>query len=79
MLGEADRFSENRPDGLDVTDGSSIPPELLALRAFLYEPSVMNGAEFLRRLRKTGKRRGVAVRFVATRGKGSHGTVFFGV
>ena len=38
----------------------------------------MNGAEFLRRLQWLGKQRGVTVSFVAERGKGSHGTVYFG-
>jgi len=38
----------------------------------------MTGAEFLRRLQRLGKQRGVTVRFVAERGKGSHGTVYFG-
>ncbi len=39
----------------------------------------MTGAEFLRRLQRLGKQRGVTVRFVAERGKGSHGTVYFGL
>lgn len=38
----------------------------------------MNGNEFLRRLRKYGKSHDLAVEFVATRGKGSHGTVYLG-
>ncbi|MCX7013448.1 MAG: type II toxin-antitoxin system HicA family toxin [Candidatus Sumerlaeota bacterium] len=38
----------------------------------------MNGKEFIRRVRKAGKRNGVAVRFVPRRGKGSHGTLFYG-
>ena len=38
----------------------------------------MTGAEFLRRLQRLGHMRGVTVRFVAERGKGSHGTVYFG-
>ncbi len=37
----------------------------------------MTGAEFVRRTRKIGHRRGVAVRF-ETHGKGSHGTLYFG-
>jgi len=32
----------------------------------------------LRRLRRLGSRRGVAVRFEEERGKGSHGTLYFG-
>ncbi len=38
----------------------------------------MTGAEFIRRVRRLGRGRGVAVRFTARRGKGSHGTIFFG-
>ena len=38
----------------------------------------MNGAEFMRRIRRLGRRRGVTVRFSEKRGKGSHGTLFFG-
>jgi len=38
----------------------------------------MKGAELVRRLRKLGRKRGVAVEFVPERGKGSHGTLYFG-
>ncbi len=38
----------------------------------------MNGSEFNRKIRKIGKRRGIAVRFEGRHGKGSHGTLFFG-
>jgi len=40
----------------------------------------MNGNEFLRKLRKLGKARGVTVRYENTRGtgKGSHGSLFYG-
>jgi len=38
----------------------------------------MDGTEFIRRVRKLGKRRGVAVRFVAVHGKGSHGRLYYG-
>ena len=38
----------------------------------------MKAGEFVRKIEKLGKARGVAVRFVATRGKGSHGTLYFG-
>ena len=38
----------------------------------------MKGAEFLRRVKRLGERRGIAVRFEAKRGKGSHGTLYFG-
>ena len=38
----------------------------------------MTGNELLRRLRRLGSRRGVAVRFEEERGKGSHDTLYFG-
>lgn len=38
----------------------------------------MRGAEFIGRLQKLGKAQGVAVRFDKRRGKGSHGTVYYG-
>lgn len=38
----------------------------------------MRGAEFLRKVKRIGESRGVAVRFEAKRGKGSHGTLYFG-
>ena len=38
----------------------------------------VNGNELLRRLQRLGRERGVAVRFDQERGKGSHGTLYFG-
>lgn len=38
----------------------------------------MTGKEFIRKVKKLGKERSVAVQFVARRGKGSHGTLFYG-
>lgn len=38
----------------------------------------MKGTEFIRRIRKLGRRRGVEVEYRAERGKGSHGTLYFG-
>lgn len=38
----------------------------------------MNSGEFIRRVRKTGRRNGVAVRLDKKRGKGSHGTLYYG-
>jgi len=38
----------------------------------------VTGNEFIRRVRKLGRERGIAVSFVAERGKGSHGTLYFG-
>ena len=38
----------------------------------------MTGSEFIRRIRKLGRQRGIKVEFVPERGKGSHGTLYFG-
>jgi mRNA interferase HicA len=38
----------------------------------------MKGNEFIRKVRKLGRRRGVTVAFVPERGKGSHGTLYYG-
>ncbi|MFA7096135.1 MAG: type II toxin-antitoxin system HicA family toxin, partial [Gammaproteobacteria bacterium] len=44
----------------------------------MYEHRCINGAEFIRRIKKLGKERGVAVRFDARHGKGSHGRLYYG-
>ena len=38
----------------------------------------MKGAEFIRKVQKIGHERGIAVRFIVSRGKGSHGTLYMG-
>ena len=38
----------------------------------------MTGDEFVRRIRRLGRERGVAVRFDSRTGKGSHGRLYFG-
>ncbi len=38
----------------------------------------MNSTEFIRRVRKAGRRNGVSVTFSSSRGKGSHGELFYG-
>ena len=39
---------------------------------------VVTGNEFIRKVRKLGRANRVKVQFVARRGKGSHGTLFYG-
>jgi mRNA interferase HicA len=39
---------------------------------------VVRGAEFIRKLQKIGRAHGLAVRVVASRGKGSHATLYLG-
>jgi mRNA interferase HicA len=38
----------------------------------------VKGSELVRRIRKIAKKRGVTVEFIPERGKGSHGTLYFG-
>ncbi len=38
----------------------------------------MTGADFIRRIRKIARERGVQVRFDSRRGKGSHGRLYYG-
>ena len=38
----------------------------------------MTGNEFIRKIKKLGRKNGMEVRFVTQRGKGSHGTLFYG-
>jgi mRNA interferase HicA len=47
-------------------------------RAVLPDTESVTGAEFMRRVRKLGRRREVVVNWVPERGKGSHGTFYYG-
>ena len=38
----------------------------------------VNGREFISKVRKLGRENGTIVRFDETRGKGSHGTLYYG-
>lgn len=38
----------------------------------------MPGREFIRRVRKFGRKRGLSVKFVASEGKGDHGALYLG-
>jgi len=38
----------------------------------------MNGREFIAKIRRLARRNNIAVRFDRTRGKGSHGTLYYG-
>jgi mRNA interferase HicA len=39
---------------------------------------LMTGAEFIRKIKKLGQKNGIPAQFIARRGKGSHGTLFYG-
>ncbi|OGT32966.1 MAG: hypothetical protein A2W28_12030 [Gammaproteobacteria bacterium RBG_16_51_14] len=38
----------------------------------------MDGSEFIRRVRKIARENNIAVDFIKSRGKGSHGTIYYG-
>lgn len=40
--------------------------------------TLMTGNELIRRVKRLGRKRGVKVSFVPERGKGSHGTLYYG-
>ena len=75
-----------------VPGGFSLPPrcrispaaqngsgQALPVRAFLCENcGPGTGREFITRVRRLARRNGIAVRFDRTRGKGSHGTLYYG-
>jgi mRNA interferase HicA len=44
----------------------------------LTETENVKAAEFVRKVKRLGRTRAVEVRFVAKRGKGSHGTLYYG-
>ena len=47
-------------------------------RSKLSDLHFMTGNEFIRRVRRLGRKNGINVEFVARRGKGSHGTLYYG-
>ena len=51
---------------------------LLDLRTHLSENGPVKGVEFERRLQKLARRKRVSCQFVADKGKGSHGRLYFG-
>jgi len=38
----------------------------------------VNGSEFIKKVKKLGKQNKISVRFKTKRGKGSHGTLYYG-
>ena len=38
----------------------------------------MTGGDFIRRVEKLGRKRGIHVRFESRKGKGSHGRIYYG-
>jgi mRNA interferase HicA len=44
----------------------------------LTDAGLVTGAELVRKVRRLGRRRGVDVTFAAERGRGSHGTLYYG-
>jgi hypothetical protein len=66
-LGVAPPPTSPRPDNLQ-----------LDARTHLSENGIVKGAEFERRIRKRARRMKVVCSFVADKGKGSHGRLYFG-
>ena len=57
---------------------SSFPHRQLDVRTDLSENGAVKGAEFERRVQKLARGRKVLCHFVADKGKGSHGRLYFG-
>lgn len=51
---------------------------LLVGRVDIPDNMTMTGNEFIRKVRRLGRKNGMQVTFVPRRGKGSHGTLFYG-
>lgn len=51
---------------------------LLRIRSFSSDNTAVTGNEFIRKVKAYGRKRGVAVTLNASRGKGSHQTLYFG-
>ena len=51
---------------------------LLTIVQFYANMQVMKGAEFIRKITRTGRRNNIPVRFAKEQGKGSHGTLYYG-
>jgi mRNA interferase HicA len=51
---------------------------MVALRTFLTDNGLMTGNEFVRKVKALARRRGVTVTLNASRGKGSHRTLYYG-
>jgi mRNA interferase HicA len=51
---------------------------VLAFRSFSSDTADMKGSEFVRKVRALAHQRGIAVVVDASRGKGSHQTLYFG-
>ena len=56
----------------------TIQPRRLASGTFLSDTGKVRGNEFVRRIQVLGKQRGVEVRWESSRGKGSHGLLYYG-
>lgn len=59
-------------------NSDGIKTGLLTYGLFCPSLSRVTGKEFIQRLKALGKRRGVGVVLVASRGKGSHQTLYYG-
>jgi len=44
----------------------------------MFDNKPVNGAEFMKMIKRLGRKNGIAVRFVSRYGKGSHGRLYYG-
>ena len=68
-------------EAIALDQSAEIGPEYLRPldpRTQMSDHSLVKGAEFLRRLRKLARQNQVACYFVADKGKGSHGRLYYG-
>ena len=47
-------------------------------RTLMYDTDSMDGKEFIHRIKRLGRERGIEVRFEPRHGKGSHGRLWYG-
>ena len=65
------------PAGLAVSH-KNVRGNEWSLAHFYARVRSVNGRELITRVRRLARRNGIAVRFDRTRGKGSHGTLYYG-
>jgi len=65
-------------DFISFSPRSTLKNNLLHLRSLSSDNGAMTGNEFIRKIKAYGRKQGIAVILNASRGKGSHQTLYFG-
>jgi|SRR3989338_2366405 len=65
-------------DFISSSPRGTLKNNLLHIRSFSSDNADMTGNEFIRKVKAYGRKRGIAVTLNASRGKGSHQTLYFG-